>query len=78
MSLLVLDFILNNMRIWSSENEKRQLYNELVNYFGIVGAVNECKILEDAWRDPFYRYEIENFIKSWLRKRRKETIEIYR
>ncbi len=78
MSILVLDLILNDMKILLSEYEKRELYNELISYFGIVGGINECKILEEVWRDPFYHYEIKEFIRSWLRKRKKKTIELYR
>ncbi|MEM0057693.1 MAG: hypothetical protein QXG58_07310 [Candidatus Bathyarchaeia archaeon] len=73
MSRLVLDAILNAMHVWLNETEKEQLYRELIAYFGLVGALNECQALEYAWQDPYNRQEIEQFIKEWLtwRRRRK-------
>jgi hypothetical protein len=52
--------------------DREQLYNELLHYFGLVGALNVCGALEDAWRDPFNRSEMEDFIVAWLRKRAKK------
>lgn len=75
MSRAVLNAILNEMRVWLNEIEREQLYHELTAYFGIIGATNECLALENAWKEPYNRQEIEEFVKAWLRrKRRKETI----
>jgi hypothetical protein len=52
--------------------DREQLYNELLYYFGLVGALNVCEALEHAWRDPYNRSEIEDFIIAWLRKRAKK------
>jgi len=49
---------------------------QLLHYFGLIGAVNECEVLENTWRDPYNRREIEEFIKTWLkRKMRKKKSE---
>ena len=77
MSKAVLNAILNEMQIWLNEIEREQLYHELTAYFGLIGATNECTALEAAWKDPYNKSEIEDFIKGWLRKkrrRREETI----
>jgi len=77
MSKAVLNAILNEMQIWLNEIEREQLYHELTAYFGLIGATNECTALEAAWKDPYNKSEIEEFIKGWLRKkrrRREETI----
>lgn len=77
MSRAVLNLILAEMNILLSEIEIEQLYNELTAYFGLVGAYDECQALENAWRDPYNRREIEEFIKAWLKrkqKKREETI----
>jgi hypothetical protein len=77
MSRAILDAILNEMHILLSEIEREQLYHEIIAYFGLVGAIDECQALEAAWRDPYNRREIEYFIRTWLsrRKRRKELIQ---
>jgi len=31
-----------------------------------------CEALEHAWRDPYNRGEIEDFIIAWLRKKAKK------
>jgi hypothetical protein len=77
MSRQVLTAILAEMQVWLSEIETEQLYRELLTYFGLIGALNECQALESAWKDPYNRQEIEEFIKAWLRRkqrRKKETI----
>ncbi|MBS7611889.1 hypothetical protein KEJ27_06750 [Candidatus Bathyarchaeota archaeon] len=63
--------ILLEMGILLSEPEVEELYRELLAYFGLVGALNECQALEYAWKDPYNRREIEDFIKAWLRRRRR-------
>jgi hypothetical protein len=78
MSRAVLNAILNEMQVWLNEIEKEQLYHELTAYFGIIGATNECTALEAAWKDPYNKREIEEFIKTWLRRKqrkKKETIK---
>ncbi|MEM3816054.1 MAG: hypothetical protein QW341_04330 [Candidatus Bathyarchaeia archaeon] len=76
MSKAILSAILNEMQIWLSEIEREQLYHELLAYFGLVGALNECQALENAWKDPYNRHEIEEFIKAWLKRRRKKLEKI--
>ena len=82
MSRLVFNQILNEVLaslqspISLSELERESLYMELLHYFGLIGAANECEVLENAWRDPYNRREIEEFIKAWLkRKMRKKKPE---
>ena len=70
MSRTVLMSILSEMRILLNDFEVGELYRELLAYFGLVGALNECQALESAWKDPYNRREIEGFIKAWLRRRR--------
>ena len=77
MSRQVLTAILAEMQVWLNNTEKEQLYNELLAYFGLIGATNECTALEAAWKDLYNRREIEEFIKTWLRRKqrkKKETI----
>jgi hypothetical protein len=69
MSRAVLNAILNEMQVWLNEIEREQLYHELTAYFGLIGATNECTALEAAWKDPYNRYEIEEFIKAWLKRK---------
>jgi hypothetical protein len=71
MSRQVLEAILAEMHVWLSGSERDQLYRELVAYFGLVGAVDECVALDNAWKDPYNRREIEEFIIAWIRRRRK-------
>lgn len=75
MSRAILDAILNTMQVWLNEIEKEQLYYELIAYFGLIGAANECQALESAWQDPYNRREIEHFINAWLLRRRKRREE---
>ena len=74
MSRAVLSAILSQIGVLLSEAEKEQLYHELLAYFGLVGALNGCQALENAWQDPYNKREIEEFIRAWLRRkqRRKE------
>ncbi|MCS7120346.1 MAG: hypothetical protein RMJ07_04320 [Nitrososphaerota archaeon] len=75
MSRAVLNAILNAMQVWLNQAEKEELYRELIAYFGLIGAVNECQALEGAWQDPYNKREIEDFIKAWLLGRRKRKEE---
>jgi len=70
MSRMVLTAILSEMQVWLNETEKEQLHQELLYYFGLIGATEECQALENAWKDPYNRREIEEFIKAWLRRKR--------
>jgi len=77
MSKQVFEAILSQMQVWLNQTEKETLYQELLAYFGLIGATNECQALETAWKDPYNRQEIEEFIKAWLRRKqrkKKETI----
>jgi hypothetical protein len=75
MSRAVLDAILNAMQILLNEIEREQLYHELIAFFGLIGAINECQALEAAWQDSYNRREIERFIKAWLSRRRRRREE---
>jgi hypothetical protein len=75
MSRAVLDAILNAMQVLLSEIEREQLYHELLAYFGLIGAADECQALEAAWQDSYNRREIEYFIHAWLSRRRKRKEE---
>jgi hypothetical protein len=48
MSRAILDAILNAMQVLLNEIEREQLYHELLAYFGLIGAVDECQALEAA------------------------------
>lgn len=76
MSRAALSAILAEMGIWLSATETEQLHNELLAYFGLVGALNECQALENAWQDPYNRREIEEFIKAWLKRKQRKREEI--
>lgn len=69
MSRAALTGILSEMHVWLSELETEELYRELLAYFGLIGALNECQALENAWKDPYNRREIEEFIKAWFRRK---------
>ena len=75
MSRAVFMTILSEMHVWLSEIEAEELYHELLAYFGLIGATEECQALESAWKDPYNRREIEEFIKAWLRRRRRKEAE---
>ena len=76
MSRAVLDAILNAMQVMLNEIEREQLYHELIAYFGLIGAIDECQALEAAWQDPYNRREIEYFIRAWLSRKRKHREEL--
>ena len=67
--------ILNDLRILLSQHETEQLYKELIAYFGLIGASNQCEALDAAWSDPYNRNKIEEFIKAWLRRKQKKRKE---
>ena len=70
-----MDAILAEMHVWLGGSERDQLYRELLAYFGLIGAIDECEALDHAWRDPYNRREIEEFITAWIRRRRKRLEE---
>jgi len=43
MSRTVLNAILNQMQILLNETEKEQLHRELLAYFGLIDALNQCE-----------------------------------
>jgi len=71
-SRTILMGILSDMRVLLGERETEQLYKELLAYFGLVGASNVCQALESAWKDPYNKQEIEEFIRAWLKRRRRK------
>ena len=84
LSRLVFNQILNevlvatNLQVFLNELEREGLYMELLRYFGLIGATNECQALENAWKDPYNKHEIEEFIKAWLKRklRKKKRREV--
>lgn len=74
MSRTILMKILTDMQVGLNEPEVDWLFQELLTYFGLIGASNQCEALEAAWSDPYNRHEIEEFIKAWLRRKKKEAI----
>ncbi len=71
----VLVKILTAMRVELSEPEVEELHQELLVYFGLIGASHECEAVEAAWSDPYNRRHIEEFIKAWLRRKRRKKAE---
>lgn len=78
--MLLLNEVLsrNGLKVKLSEFEKDMLYNELLNHFGLIGGLNVCEALENAWQDPYTRSKIEDFILAWLRKRVRKVRGEYR
>jgi hypothetical protein len=74
-SRAVLAKILTAMRVELREPEVEELRQELLVYFGLIGASGECEALEAAWNDPYNRRHIEEFIKAWLRRKRRKKAE---
>ena len=76
MSRAVLMNILYEMQVWLNEDEIERLYQELIAYFGLIGAMDECQALESAWKDPYNKLEIEEFIKAWLKRKQRKKEEL--
>jgi hypothetical protein len=80
LSRLVFEAILNEVlsgvgfAVKLVDRDKEQLYLELLYYFGLVGGLNICQALETAWRDPYNKVEIKEFITAWLRKKTRKVI----
>ena len=75
MSRAILTEILNEMKIFLNDFEAERLYRELLYYFGLIGASDECQALEAAWKDPYNKREIEEFIKTWLKRKQTKKEE---
>jgi hypothetical protein len=60
------------MHLMLSQPDLEQLYQELIAYFNLAGASNQCEALDKAWTDPYNRHHIEEFIKAWLRRKQKK------
>jgi hypothetical protein len=67
----ILNEVLSTLRLQVSltELEKESLYTEAVFYFGVIGATNECEVLEKAWKDRHHKRAIEEFIEAWLKRK---------
>ena len=67
----ILNEVLSSLRLQVSltELEKESLYTEAVFYFGVIGATNECEVLEKAWKDRHHKRAIEEFIEAWLKRK---------
>lgn len=76
MSRTILMRILNDMEVGLSQPEVDQLYQELLTHFGLIGASNQCQALDAAWSDPYNGHEIEEFVKAWLRRKRRKKKEV--
>ncbi len=81
MSKLVFTTILNevlgdiSLQVVLSDKDREQLYQEVLYFFGLVGALNVCEALEAAWRDSYNQSEIREFILAWLRKKAKKDVK---
>ena len=78
MSRTILTDMLSEMQAWLSELETEELYRELLAYFGLVGALNECQALETARKDAYNKREIEEFIKLSMFKRKNYKCNLIR
>jgi len=74
-SRTILMSILSDMHVRLSNPETEQLYKELLVYFGLIGAVDQCQALETAWKDPYNKQEIQEFINAWLRRKQRKKEE---
>jgi len=80
-SKLVFTTILNEVlsdisfQVVLSDKDREQLYQEVLYFFGLVGALNVCEALEAAWRDSYNQSEIREFILAWLRKKAKKDVK---
>jgi len=72
----ILNEVLNGItfHVDLDDTDREQLYNELLYYFGLVGALNVCDALEAAWRDTYNQSEIREFILAWLRKKARKDV----
>lgn len=52
-----------------SDADFERLYREATAYLGLAGALDECRALEGAWRDPYTRRALEEFVRAWVRRR---------
>jgi hypothetical protein len=75
MSRTVLMSILADTHVWLSNPETDQLYQELLAHFCLVGSIDHCQVPESAWKDPYNKQEIENFINAWIRRKQRKKEE---
>lgn len=68
MSRLVFQQILREVGVWLSGADFERLYREALAYLGLAGGVDECRALEEAWRDPYNRRRLEEFVRAWARR----------
>lgn len=52
MSIELLERIFSGLVIYLNGFEKNSAYTALVDYLGIVGSSDECKVLEETWLIP--------------------------
>jgi len=57
------------LQVSLTDLEKESLYTEALFYFGVIGATNQCEILEKALKDRYHKRVIEEFIEALLKKR---------
>jgi len=76
MSRRVMQRILDELYVRLSVKEEDELYRELLHYFGLVGAVDDCQALENAWMDPYVKSRIKQFIEAWLKARRRQVVYV--
>jgi len=69
MSRAVLTAILSEMQVWLNETEKEQLHQELLYYFGLIGATDECQALESAWKNPYNKKRNRGIHKGLAKKK---------
>lgn len=74
MSKMVLDRLLRDMKIKMDEKTKEDLWEDVRRDFSIAGSVeNErCEHLELMTKDRRERRILEDYIRKWMEKRKKE------
>ncbi len=73
-SIMVLNRILMSMGVFLASREVEELFYSLTRYIGVEGS-QVCDVLEKLWKDDYYRQAIEEFIRMWIRKRRRIIAE---
>lgn len=66
--------ILADLAVQLDQMETGQLHQELLAYFGLIGASDDCAALDAAWSDSYNRSRIEEFIRAWLRRKQRKQI----
>jgi len=65
-SRAILMGILSELHVWLSELETEELYRELLAYFGLVGALNECQAVENAWKNQTWLLKLLIKVRNYL------------